>query len=71
MIATSVQIKTAKTQKHLYCLVFTGKALVQKNRSFSLENGSVITLKKGVNQTEKQGKTHKKRIKKTQNQKSA
>ena len=23
MIVTSVQIKTAKTQKHLYCLVFT------------------------------------------------
>ena len=27
MIVTSVQIKTAKTQKHLYCLVFTEKAL--------------------------------------------
>ena len=26
MIVTSVQIKTAKTQKHLYCLVFTQKA---------------------------------------------
>ena len=25
MIVTSVQIKTAKTQKHLYCLVFTNK----------------------------------------------
>ena len=25
MIVTSVQIKTAKTQKHLYCLVFTEK----------------------------------------------
>ena len=25
MIVTSVQIKTAKTQKHLYCLVFTTK----------------------------------------------
>ena len=25
MIVTSVQIKTAKTQKHLYCLVFTLK----------------------------------------------
>ena len=23
MIVTSVQIKTAKTQKHLYCLIFT------------------------------------------------
>ena len=28
MIVTSVQIKTAKTQKHLYCPVFT-KALEQ------------------------------------------
>ena len=27
MIVTSVQIKTAKTQKHLYCLVFTRKAV--------------------------------------------
>ena len=27
MIVTSVQIKTAKTQKHLYCPVFTRKAL--------------------------------------------
>ncbi len=27
MIVTSVQIKTAKTQKHLYCLVFTEKGL--------------------------------------------
>lgn len=26
MIVTSVQIKTAKTQKHLYCLVFTDKS---------------------------------------------
>ena len=26
MIVTSVQIKTAKTQKHLYCLVFTNTA---------------------------------------------
>ena len=26
MIVTSVQIKTAKTQKHLYCLVFTAKS---------------------------------------------
>lgn len=26
MIVTSVQIKTAKTQKHLYCPVFTNKA---------------------------------------------
>ena len=26
MIVTSVQIKTAKTQKHLYCPVFTEKA---------------------------------------------
>lgn len=25
MIVTSVQIKTAKTQKHLYCLVFTSR----------------------------------------------
>lgn len=25
MIVTSVQIKTAKTQKHLYCPVFTNK----------------------------------------------
>lgn len=27
MIVTSVQIKTAKTQKHLYCPVFTTKPL--------------------------------------------
>ena len=32
MIVTSVQIKTAKTQKHLYCPVFTNKA---ENESFS------------------------------------
>ena len=30
MIVTSVQIKTAKTQKHLYCLVFTPKKPVIK-----------------------------------------
>lgn len=28
MIVTSVQIKTVKTQKHLYCPVFTNKNLV-------------------------------------------
>lgn len=28
MIVTSVQIKTAKTQKHLYCLVFTAKRVI-------------------------------------------
>ena len=33
MIVTSVQIKTAKTQKHLYCLVFT-KILIRKNGDF-------------------------------------
>ena len=32
MIVTSVQIKTAKTQKHLYCLVFTEKNLMQKRQ---------------------------------------
>ena len=26
MIVTSVQIKTAKTQKHLYCPIFTDKS---------------------------------------------
>ena len=34
MIVTSVQIKTAKTQKHLYCLVFTRKALVLLDKGF-------------------------------------
>ena len=29
MIVTSVQIKTVKTQKHLYCPVFTGRVFVQ------------------------------------------
>ena len=29
MIVTSVQIKTAKTQKHLYCLVFTNKDTIE------------------------------------------
>ena len=34
MIVTSVQIKTAKTQKHLYCLVFTyrcGRRIVRSD----------------------------------------
>ena len=30
MIVTSVQIKTAKTQKHLYCLVFTKNGKYRK-----------------------------------------
>ncbi len=29
MIVISVQIKTAKTQKHLYCLVFTYQAVIR------------------------------------------
>ena len=29
MIVTSVQIKTAKTQKHLYCPVFTRRSKVR------------------------------------------
>ncbi len=34
MIVTSVQIKTAKTQKHLYCLVFTKKGKYRKMLTF-------------------------------------
>ena len=34
MIVTSVQIKTAKTQKHLYCLVFTRSAVVHDTMGY-------------------------------------
>ena len=34
MIVTSVQIKTVKTQKHLYCPVFTAKRDIRKDVSF-------------------------------------
>lgn len=34
MIVTSVQIKTAKTQKHLYCPVFTKKGKYRKMLTF-------------------------------------
>lgn len=36
MIVTSVQIKTAKTQKHLYCPVFTKKGSVRHQAGASL-----------------------------------
>lgn len=35
MIVTSVQIKTVKMQKHLYCPVFTNK----KNPNFIIKDG--------------------------------
>lgn len=34
MIVTSVQIKTAKTQKHLYCPVFTKTGIFYENARF-------------------------------------
>ena len=34
MIVTSVQIKTAKTQKHLYCPVFTRSAVVHDTMGY-------------------------------------
>lgn len=34
MIVTSVQIKTAKTQKHLYCPVFTKNGKYRKMLTF-------------------------------------
>lgn len=37
MIVTSVQIKTAKTQKHLYCPVFTSKLLITLIGSLHLQ----------------------------------
>ena len=41
MIVTSVQIKTAKTQKHLYCLVFTYRVFVTK---FNYEHSFTLLL---------------------------
>ncbi len=38
MIVTSVQIKTAKTQKHLYCPVFTEKGDGFSRLLFLFEN---------------------------------
>ena len=40
MIVTSVQIKTAKTQKHLYCPVFTMK----KTSRWLVFFGSIINM---------------------------
>ncbi len=43
MIVTSVQIKTAKTQKHLYCLVFTKDAdLFQRLFSLGRKNNTQV-----------------------------
>ena len=57
MIVTSVQIKTAKTQKHLYCLVFTGKVsgfspvpffcIMQKGERDSNSSSIFLQSKKG------------------------
>ena len=38
MIVTSVQIKTAKTQKHLYCPVFTSN----DNPNYIIQVGNVF-----------------------------
>ena len=46
MIVTSVQIKTVKTQKHLYCPVFTQKALCFQ--SAFLHTLSVISASAGT-----------------------
>ncbi len=49
MIVTSVQIKTAKTQKHLYCPVFTkyplsyGRGYFYRKRSISKTDNIVRT----------------------------
>lgn len=41
MIVTSVQIKTAKTQKHLYCPVFTSKGY---KKDIATENSDFIRV---------------------------
>ena len=42
MIVTSVQIKTAKTQKHLYCLVFTDLCDYKAQKPKTLEKSRVF-----------------------------
>ena len=46
MIGTSVQIKTAKTQKHLYCPVFTYRVLI---RDFTYDH-SIFLFRYGLMQ---------------------
>ena len=45
MIVTSVQIKTAKTQKHLYCPVFTKTGIFIENARFFNFLEDIIFLK--------------------------